>query len=103
MIGLELLRFGAPVAFAALGESIGQRAGVLNIGLEGFMLMGAYVAFRVTGATGNPYLGLLAGVVAGVILALIQGFLTIHNTADQVVVGTAVNLLARRSKGFVHG
>lgn len=93
-MGFELLRFGAPVAFAALGESIGQRAGVLNIGLEGFMLVGAYVAFRATSVTGNPYLGLLAGVGAGVILALIQGFFTIQNTADQVVVGTAVNLLA---------
>lgn len=89
---VALLRYAAPVGIAALGETVGQRAGVLNIGLEGMMITSAYVAVVVTQSTGSCWLGLLAGVVSAVALALLQALFTIKLAADQVVVGTAINL-----------
>src|SRR6476646_7137074 len=89
-----LLVFAAPVALAAIGETMSQRGGVLNIGLEGSMLCGAFFAMLATQITGSPWMGLAAGTAAGLILALLQGWFTILMAADQVVVGTAANLLA---------
>jgi simple sugar transport system permease protein len=91
---VQLLRFGAPVGIASLGESVGQRAGVINIGLEGLMLTGAYAGVVAALATGSPYVGLLAGVLASLGLGLLQGLFVIRMGLDQVVVGTAVNLVA---------
>ena len=91
---LDLLKFAAPVALAALGETVGQKAGVLNIGLEGMMLAGAYAGMIATRQTGNPWVGVLCGVFAAVILGLIQLFFVLKLQADQVVAGTAINLLA---------
>lgn len=90
----NLLRFSAPVTLAALGETVGQKSGVINIGLEGMMLLAAYVAVDVTGKTGSPWVGLLAGVLVGVVMALVQALFTVVWAKDQVVVGTAVNLFA---------
>lgn len=89
----DLLLYATPVALAALGETVSQRAGVINIGLEGMMLTGAFVALVVTVATGNPALGLLAGGLSGVLLALFQSIFTLRLAQDQIVVGTALNLL----------
>lgn len=89
-----LMIFATPVALAAIGEAVGQRAGVINIGIEGMMLSGAYAAMVATQATGNPWLGLAAGGGIGVALALAQAFFTLKLAADQVVAGTALNLLA---------
>jgi len=91
---LDLLRFAAPVAFASLGETIGQRAGVLNIGLEGMMLSGAYAGMLATRQTGNPWVGILAGVAAAILVGLLQLIFVLKLEADQVVAGTAINLLA---------
>lgn len=89
-----LMIFATPVALAAIGEAVGQRAGVINIGIEGMMLAGAYAAMVATQATGNPWLGLAAGGAVGVALALAQAFFTLKLAADQVVAGTALNLLS---------
>ena len=90
----NLLRFSAPVTIAALGETVGQKSGVINIGLEGMMLLAAYTAVDVSGRSGSPWLGLLAGVLVGVVLAVVQALFTIGWAKDQVVVGTAMNLFA---------
>lgn len=89
-----LLRFSAPVGIAALGETVAQKAGVLNIGIEGQMLSGAFFATLAAHATGSPWLGLAAGIASALALGLIQGFLTINLGADQVVTGTALNLFS---------
>lgn len=91
---LSSLRYAAPVGFAAIGESIGQRSGVLNIGLEGIMLTAAYTATIVSESTGSAWMGLGAGVLAALALGAIQALFSLSLRADQVVVGTAINLLA---------
>lgn len=90
----DVLIFSMPIALAALGETVVQRSGVLNIGLEGTMLVAAYGATAVSLATGNALLGLLAGVMLGLLITLLFAFYTIKLRCDQVVTGTAINLLA---------
>jgi simple sugar transport system permease protein len=89
-----LLGYSAPVAFAAIGETVGQRSGVINIGLEGCMLCGAFFAMMACYSTGNPWLGVVAGATAGWLVSMVFGWLTVKLAADQVVVGTGVNLFA---------
>jgi ABC-type uncharacterized transport system permease subunit len=89
-----LLLFATPVALAAIGETIHQRAGLLNVGLEGMMLSGALAATLATHASGNPWLGLLAGIGAGLTMGALQSFFAIQLGQDQVVIGTATNLLS---------
>ncbi|MCU0315311.1 MAG: ABC transporter permease [Fimbriimonadaceae bacterium] len=90
----NLLRYAAPVSIAALGESVSQKSGVINIGLEGQMLLAAFAATLVGSRTGNPWLALLAALLVGLVFAMIQGFFTLRLLVDQVVIGTAVNLFA---------
>ncbi len=80
--------------FAAIGELVDQRSGILNVGLEGLMLVGALGSFVVAGATGNPWLGFLAGIAAGAIFGLLHGFLSITLKADQVVSGMGIWIFA---------
>jgi simple sugar transport system permease protein len=91
---IQILKYAAPTAFGAIGESAVQRSGIINVGLEGLMLSSAFSATLVASKTGNPWLGILAGVVAGVLTSALHGVLTIKFTLDQIVVGTAINLLA---------
>lgn len=89
-----LLLVSTPLILAGLGELIGQRSGVINIGLEGTMLMGSLVGFWIAGASGSLISGFAAAAIAGALLSLISGVFTIRYGADQVVVGTAINFLA---------
>jgi len=89
-----LLVVSTPLILAALGEVVGQRGGVLNIGVEGMMLFGAFFGFLATGRSGSLLIGFGAAVLVGVVLALISGLFTVRLGADQVVVGTAINFLA---------
>ena len=89
-----ILVYSTPVALAALGETVNQKAGSLNIGIEGAMLSGAYFGMLAALGTGSPALGLAVGAVSGIVLCAIQAFFTIALRVDQVVVGTAMNLLA---------
>jgi ABC-type uncharacterized transport system permease subunit len=83
-----------PLLLAALGELLAERAGVINIGLEGFLLAGAFTAMATTYYTGTPLLGLLAAWIAGLLLALLFAYVVVVHSANQIVVGTALNLFA---------
>jgi ABC-type uncharacterized transport system permease subunit len=84
---------GTVLLFATIGEIFAERSGVLNLGVEGMMLMGAMSAFSLAVSTGNPWLGLLAGMAAGGLLSLLHGFVTINLQADQVVSGLSLTFL----------
>lgn len=88
------LRLATPLILAAMAGLFSERAGVVDIGLEGKMLMGAFAAAAVASATGSPWLGLVAAILAGVAMALIHGFATITHRGDQIVSGVAINILA---------
>lgn len=89
----SLLMFMTPVALAALGETVGQRSGVLNIGLEGTMLLGAFLGMIVSLHSGSPWLGVAAAAAGGLATAALLGGLCVGLGADQVVAGTGINLL----------
>ncbi|MBA2374025.1 MAG: ABC transporter permease [Chloroflexi bacterium] len=84
---------GTVLLFAALGEIFAERAGVLNLGVEGMMLIGAVAGFATAVATGNPWLGLVLAVLAGGLLSLLHAIMTISFRADQVVSGLALTFL----------
>ena len=83
-----------PLLLAALGELIAERGGIINIGLEGMLLSGAFVAMAVTYSTGWPILGLFAAWAAGLVLSGLFAYVVVRYSANQVVVGTALNLFA---------
>lgn len=87
------IRTATPLIFAALGGLFSERAGVINIALEGLMLAGAFTAAVVTYELQNPYIGFLCGVISGGALALVYAIAVIKFEADQVVTGFAVSLL----------
>ncbi len=87
------IRTATPLLLAALGGLYAERAGVINIALEGLMLAGAFTAAAVTHYAGSPWLGLLAGIAAGVGVAGVHALACIRFKADQVVSGTAINIL----------
>ncbi|MBA2605918.1 MAG: ABC transporter permease [Acidobacteriota bacterium] len=87
------IRFATPLILAALGGMFSERSGVINIALEGLMLAGAFTAAVITYESGNPFLGLLCGMVAGAGLALVYAIACIKFEADQVVAGFGINIL----------
>lgn len=90
----QALRVSMPYLFAALGGVVSERSGVIDLSLEGKLLLGALAAEIATHATGSPTLGVVAGVAGGVLAAAIYGVAVIRFRADQVVSGVAVNILA---------
>lgn len=93
---------GLPLLFAALGETVGEQAGVLGIGMEGYMLIGAYAGFNGALYGSSPWLGLLCGVVGGMAAASIVLLLSVRLGLDQIVVGIGVILLAEGITGLLH-
>lgn len=87
------LRLATPILLAALGEIFVERAGILNLGLEGMMLMGALSGFLGAYWTGSLWVGVLAGMATGVVLGLLMGFMSITVKANQVVAGLGITIL----------
>jgi simple sugar transport system permease protein len=96
-----MLRFATPLIFGAMGGILSERSGVINIGLEGMMLMGAFFGIFGADIVGSWLGGILIGVAAGAALGLVHAFVSIHLRADQVVSGTAINILALGITGYV--
>jgi general nucleoside transport system permease protein len=95
------LRFATPLIFGAMGGILSERSGVINIGLEGMMLMGAFFGIFGADATGSWFLGMLIGLGAGGVLGFVHAVFSIALRADQVVSGVAVNFLAAGITGYV--
>jgi len=95
------LRMATPLALAAIGGTICERSGIVNIALEGTMLVGAFFGTAVVLVTGSPWLGVLVAVLAGVAVSAIHATASVNLRTDQVVSGTAINLLALGVTGFL--
>ena len=95
------LRIATPLIFAALGGMFSERSGVVNIGLEGMMTIGAFFAVYATHITRSPIIGIFAGMIAGGLLALIHAVLSVNLRADQVISGTAINLFSTALASFL--
>ena len=92
MILAAAVRSGTPILYATLGEILTEKAGILNLGLEGIMLIGAYSGFVVSLTSGNPWLGLAAAFISGCLMGLIHAFLCVSLNGNQVVSGLALTM-----------
>jgi simple sugar transport system permease protein len=86
------IRLATPYLYAAIGETFGQRSGVLNLGVDGQMLLGAFAGFYLTYQTGNPWLGLLLAILVGAVMGLVMGFITVTLHAEQGISGIGIYL-----------
>jgi general nucleoside transport system permease protein len=100
-LGAAMLRFATPLVFAALGGVVSERSGVVNIGLEGMMLAGAFFGIYGSDVLGGWFPGLLLAMVAGGVLALVHAFFAVTLRADQIVSGFAINFLALGVTGYI--
>ncbi|MEP6904559.1 MAG: ABC transporter permease [Gemmatimonadales bacterium] len=90
----QMLRISVPYLFAASGGVIAERSGIISLGLEGFMLTGAFSATLGAHYSGSPWIGVLTGILGGLVFGSIHAIASIRFRADQVIVGIALNLLA---------
>lgn len=97
----QTLRVSIPYALPALGATFSERGGVVNIALEGIMLVAAFATTYVTYATGDIFFGIIGGFVAGILLSLLHAYISITFKADQIVSGIAINLLALGATKFL--
>lgn len=98
---LTIITASTPLLLAAIGELVVERSGVLNLGVEGMMAVGAVSGFGAALLTGNPYVGVLASLVAGAVLSLLFGFLTLTMVSNQVATGLALTLLGLGLAGLM--
>ena len=98
---LTIITASTPLLLAALGELVTERSGVINLGVEGMMIMGAVSGFAVSYLTGQPLLGLAAAVLAGMAMAALFGFMTLVLVANQVATGLALTLFGLGLSGLV--
>jgi ABC-type uncharacterized transport system permease subunit len=96
------MRMATPIIFATLGEILSERAGVLNLGIEGIMLMGAMTGFLVTFTSGSIWLGVLAGAGVGMLLGLLMAFLAVYLGLSQHVSGLGITLFATGLAMFIY-
>ena len=96
------LRLAMPIVLAGTGELVSERAGVLNLSLDGMMLTAAFAAACASWATGMPIVGLLAAVIAGLVVAFLQAILSVTLRANQLVVGIGFNILALGATTFLY-
>jgi len=90
-----------PLLIAAIGELVVERSGVLNLGVEGMMVMGAVTGFAIAFMTGNPWFGLVAAIIVGALFSLLFGFLTLTLVTNQVATGLALTLLGLGLSGMI--
>jgi simple sugar transport system permease protein len=100
-IVLIIIPAATPLLIAAIGELVVERSGVLNLGVEGMMIMGAVMGFGAALTSGSPYLGILAAIVSGMAMALLFGILTQTLVANQVATGLALTLLGIGLSGLI--
>jgi len=98
---LTIVTASTPLLLAAIGELVVERSGVLNLGVEGMMAVGAVCGFGAALATGSPLIGILAAIGAGMVLSLLFGFLTLTLVANQVATGLALTLLGLGVAGLI--
>ncbi|OKL43420.1 ABC transporter permease [Pseudovibrio exalbescens] len=98
---LTIITASTPLLLAAMGELITERSGVLNLGVEGMMIVGAVMGFSITAMTGNPYMGVIASMFAGMMMALLFGFLTLNLMTNQVATGLALTILGLGLSGML--
>lgn len=98
---LTIMTAATPLLLAALGEVVVERSGVLNLGVEGMMIMGAVCGFGVALYTGSPWLGVVAAMAAGALLAIVFGFLTLTLVSNQVATGLALTMLGLGLSGLI--
>lgn len=98
---LTVAMAATPLLIAALGELVAERSGVLNLGVEGMMIMGAVTGFSVALLTGTAWLGLIAAVLVGALFALLFAFVTLTLVANQVATGLALTLLGLGLSGMI--
>lgn len=96
-----MVRTGTPLLIVALGELICERSGVLNLGQEGMMLMGAVIGFIVALVSGNLFLGFILAMLAGVLMSLIFGLITMELSANQVATGLALTIFGTGLSAFI--
>ncbi len=95
------IQAGTPILYATLGEILAERSGILNLGVEGMMLVGAMTGFAVSYHTGSPVAGVAAAAAAGGLMALIHAFLTVSLQANQVVSGLGLTIFGMGLSGFL--
>jgi simple sugar transport system permease protein len=98
---LTIITAATPLLLAAIGELVAEKSGVLNLGVEGMMVMGAVAGFAVTVSTGSPFMGVVGGAVAGVLVSLIFAFVTLTLVANQVASGLALTLFGLGLSGLM--
>ncbi|MFT6154032.1 MAG: simple sugar transport system permease protein, partial [Bermanella sp.] len=95
------IRTGTPLIMVALGEMVCEKSGVLNLGQEGMMLMGAVVGFMAAVTTGNLFVAVLIAVLAGILMSLLFGFLSISLVSNQVATGLALTIFGGGLSAFL--
>jgi simple sugar transport system permease protein len=98
---LTIITASTPLVIAAIGELVTERAGVLNLGVEGMMIMGSVGAFVAAQLTGSGYVGLVAGMASGVVFSLLFAFLSLTLVTNQVATGLALTILGLGASGMV--
>jgi ABC-type uncharacterized transport system permease subunit len=98
---LTIITASTPLLLAAIGELVAERSGVLNLGVEGMMAVGAVCGFGAALTTGSPLIGVIAAIAAGAILSLLFGFLTLTMVSNQVATGLALTLLGLGLAGLI--
>lgn len=98
---LTIITASTPLVIAAIGELVAERAGVLNLGVEGMVIIGSVSAFAAAQMTGSAYVGLLAGIAGGALFSLLFSFLTLTLVANQVATGLALTILGLGASGMI--